>query len=447
MAARCPGFSPVLVSEGRASWQAPGFTGEPVTTATGGADGPGTGGAGAYSSIDLLVASGPADAGGQKLAQALSELGVGTIGVAPEPDWGLQPEHANIGPPFGVPEPALLAARQFEPALLEARGAYLRVVEGLPRHYVLVEEGLVPDEGLEGGGDLGLALAGLAERAGNGRPAELVVLAPAPFVADDEAVERVLRHRRAETEEGRHLAEDWPGDPLRPRLPLRVGNPVDLAAAVAGAGAVVAQTGLLMALAWALGVPHVALAAEGSSASDFAAWTGDASALVDGPAGLVATMDNIFARRGRPPGLKRLEATLDQSLDQAAADLEAAAGKLTGYEGAESSARGAEGRLADLEAVNQALRQRLAAERLRFGERAALLEKAAETTVESAVKAVRGQDVIVRRRLEQVEREMRRLQEETAGQQAELRAIYATRTMKMLTPARQWYSRLRRAVS
>ena len=56
-----------------------------------------------------------------------------------------------------------------------------------------------------------------------------------------------------------------------------------------------------------------------------------------------------------------------------------------------------------------------------------------------------GQDVILRRRLEATEKEMKRLQEETAEQQAELRAIHATMTMRALAPAREFYSRLRRA--
>ena len=104
-----------------------------------------------------------------------------------------------------------------------------------------------------------------------------------------------------------------------------------------------------------------------------------------------------------------------------------------------------EARLHELQAVNNALRQRLAAERLRFGERAALLEKAANTSVESAIKAVHGQDLIVRRRLEVAERELRRLQEETAAQQAELRAIHGSMAMRALTPARDFYDRLRKA--
>ena len=104
-----------------------------------------------------------------------------------------------------------------------------------------------------------------------------------------------------------------------------------------------------------------------------------------------------------------------------------------------------EARLQELQAVNEALRQRLGAERLRFGERAALLEKAANTSVESAIKAVHGQDLIVRRRLEVMEKELRRLQEETAVQQAELRAIHGTATMRVLAPARGFYDRLRKA--
>lgn len=446
MTARFPGFSPVLVCEGQAWWPSPGFTGEPVA-AYGDDRAPG----GGRLALDIFVASGAAGANGQKVAQALAEVGTATAAVAPEPSWSWEPEHTNIGPPFGLPEPVLLAARHLPGPLLESRGAYLRVVEGLPKCYVLVEADLLTEDGWHGSADLELALERVLDRAtaggraGAGR-AEVVALSPGPLLADDRAVTEVLRHRRAEAEEGRHLNEDWGGDPHRPRLPLRVGNPVDLAAAVAGAGAVVASSGTLMALAWSLGVPHVAVAAEETPASDFAAWTGDASALVEGPSELLATIDNIFARRGRPPGLKRLEATLDQSLDQAAAELEATAGKVSTHErDGRGAAQAAEARLAELEAVNDALRQRLAAERLRFGERAALLERAAETTVESAIKAVRGQDVIVRRRLEQVEREMRRLQDETAVQQAELRAIYATRTMKMLTPARQFYGRLRKS--
>jgi cytosine/adenosine deaminase-related metal-dependent hydrolase len=148
-----------------------------------------------------------------------------------------------------------------------------------------------------------------------------------------------------------------------------------------------------------------------------------------------------------------LEATLDQSLDEAAANLEEAAGYLgkgaTEAPGPRRPGRANEvdpyERLHELEAVNEALRLRLAAERLRFGERAALLERTAHTTVESAIKAVHGQDVIVRRRLEETEREMRRLQEETAVQQAELRAIHGTLTMKALAPAREWFGRRRKA--
>ncbi|HYA45132.1 MAG TPA: hypothetical protein VED59_05975, partial [Acidimicrobiales bacterium] len=95
--------------------------------------------------------------------------------------------------------------------------------------------------------------------------------------------------------------------------------------------------------------------------------------------------------------------------------------------------------------VNQALRQRLAAERLRFGERAALLEKTASTTVDSAIKAVQGQDAITRRRLEVALKEMKRLQDETALQQAELRAIHGSAAMRVLVPARRLYGRVRRA--
>jgi hypothetical protein len=137
---------------------------------------------------------------------------------------------------------------------------------------------------------------------------------------------------------------------------------------------------------------------------------------------------------------------LDQSLDETAGDLENKAAELAadGRGGANSQAA-LTARLQELQAVNGSLRQRLAVERLRFGERSALLERTANTSVQSAIKAVHGQDVILRRRLETTEKEMRRLQEETAEQQAELRAIHATMTMRALAPAREFYGRLRRA--
>ena len=159
--------------------------------------------------------------------------------------------------------------------------------------------------------------AWLRAPADGGAPAEVVWLSPGALVEDPKA-ESALRERRAEDEEGRYQPEDWPGNPWRPQPELRVTNPVDVAAAVAAAGVVVAHSGALMALAWALGVPHVALGPEESAPSAFAAWTGDASALAADPGEIVATIPNIFARTGKPPGFKRLEATLDQALDESA---------------------------------------------------------------------------------------------------------------------------------
>ncbi|HUB72102.1 MAG TPA: hypothetical protein VL984_16895 [Acidimicrobiales bacterium] len=431
---RCQWLRPVLVYGTPASWAEPGFTGEPVAVqAIDEWSGP------LASSFDILVASGSPEPGGAKLAHALSEDGTGTVAVAPEEAWGLLPS-ASVGAPFGVPQPSVLAPRHFPPKLLEARRSYLRVVEGLPAQYVLVEGALLEGGEPALGSDLEMALEQLSEKAGGDKPAEVVRLAPGPLGEDPE-VEAVLRQRRAEAEEGRYLAEDWPGYRDRPRLPLRVTSPVDLAAAVSGAAAVLATSGALMALCWALGVPHVAIAPEESAATDFSAWTGDTSAVVEQPAELVATMGNIFARRGRPPGLRRLEATVDQSLDEAASNLEKAATEAAGRGRGHLGRVSPEERIHELETVNESLRLRLAAERLRFGERSALLEKAAGTTVESAIKAVHGQDVIVRRRLQETEREMRRLQEETAVQQAELRAIHASPAMRALTSARGWYER------
>ena len=443
--ARCPGLSPLLVYGTAASWSAPGFTGEPAALY----QAPGWAGEMGMP-FDIFVQSGRADGGGSSTVEALAEVGVQAVAVAPHESWGLEP-HRSVGSPFAVPEPVLLTARHVPSSTLAARGSYLRVVEGLPQQYVLVEGSLWDNgEGATPRVDLEQALQRVAEAAGVARPAEVVWLAPGP-IGDDLVVEEAIQSRRAEAEEARYQPEDWAGYPERPPLTLRVTNPIDLAAAVAGAGAVVAESGAMLALAWTLGVPHVALAPEESSASAFAAWTGDASALAARPADIVATIPNIFARTGRPPGFKRLEATLDQVLDEAADALGQAASEATSTEStstgrASEASNGASGaRLRELEAVNEALRQRLAAERLRFGERAGLLEQAANTTVESAIKAVQGQDLIIRRRLEMAEKELKRLQDETAEQQAELRTLNASVTVRALAPAREFYERLRKA--
>jgi len=434
---RCPGLSPILVSATPGSWAEPGFTGEPSVTCQAN-----RAGAADFLDLDVFVVSGSCEGGGTKMAQVLAESGTPGVAVAPEQDWGLEP-HRSVGSPFAVPEPVLLAPRHLPAPLLEARGAYMRVVEGLPKHYVLVEGTVASSEDGVLPADLDLALKRLAEGAGgDGSVAEVVWLSPARLTEDPKA-EGALRQRRAETEEGRYQPEDWPGYPWRPQHEIRVTSPVDVAAVVASAGAVVAHSGAMLALAWALGVPHVALGPEESPPSAFAAWTGDASALAADPAEIIATIPNIFARTGRPPGFKRLEATLDQSLDESAEILKKTAADVsTNGRGSEGLSPAMEARIQELQAVNDALRQRLGAERLRFGERAALLEKAANTSVESAIKAVHGQDLIVRRRLEVMEKELRRLQEETAEQQAELRAIHGTAEM---TPARGFYERLRKA--
>ena len=105
------------------------------------------------------------------------------MAIAPEEGWGLEPS-VTVGPPFAVPEPVLLAARHLSRPVLDARGAFLRVVEGLPRHYVLVEGGLLDGPGEQGAEDLELALARLARAAGGDRPAEVVTLVPGLLTAD-----------------------------------------------------------------------------------------------------------------------------------------------------------------------------------------------------------------------------------------------------------------------
>ena len=105
LSARCPGFSPVLVHGALASWADPGFTGETaaISLAMDWADDDSIG-------VDIFVASGSPNGTGAKVAHRLAEAGSAVVAVAPEEFWGMDP-HSSVGPPFAVPEPALLAAR------------------------------------------------------------------------------------------------------------------------------------------------------------------------------------------------------------------------------------------------------------------------------------------------------------------------------------------------
>ena len=95
------------------------------------------------------------------------EAGTPGVAVAPEEDWGLEP-HRSVGSPFAVPEPVLLAPRHLPRRLLDGRAAYLRVVEGLPECYVLVERSVLSPGDTALPADLDLALTRLAEGAGGG---------------------------------------------------------------------------------------------------------------------------------------------------------------------------------------------------------------------------------------------------------------------------------------
>ena len=91
-----------------------GFTGEAVAVHPG-PDWPGA----RSSPLDILVTSGAPEPGGTKTAQALCESGCVTVAVAPEEAWGCEP-HLSVGPPFALPEPALLAGRHLPRSVLEA---------------------------------------------------------------------------------------------------------------------------------------------------------------------------------------------------------------------------------------------------------------------------------------------------------------------------------------
>jgi hypothetical protein len=382
----------------------PGFTGEPVAPST-------------ELVGDALVVIGGSAEPPAALIDRYRDAGHPVVSLAPEGQWG--DDRREVPGADAI----VLAARRLDERTLDRQAALLRVVAGLPKAYVLwAPEGA--QRKARTGADVPVAIAELAARL----EAEVVVYAPGAMTADDAQVETVLAQRRQEADARRRLPEDWTPGPDRPLLRLRISSPLALAAAVAHARAVVAADRSFRALAWALGVPQMAPPHDGSAGRGLAG-TGteipSSSSPVDGSIPTLARR-----RRARPEALPDLEALLDQHLDTAAAEIEASIPAPSDHDALERRVR-------ELEATNEALRRRMAAERLRFAERAALLEEGFGA-LPSAPRGHGAPDAVLQRRLEERDEEVRRLQ-------SELAAVYATKTMRMVAPLRQAYGTMRRS--
>jgi hypothetical protein len=213
---------------------------------------------------------------------------------------------------------------------------------------------------------------------------------------------------------------------------VRCSEPIDLLAVVAGSQWGVTDSSSLLAMAIGFQRPYQALQESRSGPlGDLAEWIGKPDLITDRPSSLLAGADLAAARSQEAESLDRLVDVIDVSIDDLAAELRRSPGRRA-VATVPQRLRDLRERVAVLEAAHAALRERMDYQRLTVGRLAQDLSSGGsssppppgdQTTVPDA-------DVrVLRLRCEQAERE--------------LAAIYATKTMRLLKPARETYRRLR----
>lgn len=310
---------------------------------------------------------------------------------------------AGLSTVADLPDPGVLVPRLVDPVVLERRLTYLRVIGRYPAAGpVLVVHG---DGRLT---EQAASIAAVLDRLQDRHPALSLVLAELDPVRGDSAFLNVLS-----------------AELLRPPEMLSVDTGIDdILAVLAGADVVVSTAPTPLAVAAAHGGRAVAVDFFGD-----AAFAGDA-ALVDGSA-RVSTIDTLDRHlrdlgdllsvvapspRSAPQRLVEAQARLDSHFDRVAEIAAAAAAEPAAPAPASRKAVTSDlgRRLAVLERAHAAVRSRANAERVAMA------------------------DAIVGARAQTVDREpeLRRLQ-------TELSALYNSKTLRAMRPARAVYARLR----
>jgi 2-polyprenyl-3-methyl-5-hydroxy-6-metoxy-1,4-benzoquinol methylase len=319
--------------------------------------------------------------------------------VGGPPDDRVQPSDLRL-----VPDVAVLAARLHAPAMLERRRDYLRLIGQLPGDpYAVVALWETPETSAAA---IARSLDELARRA----TARLVILT-------DQLPPGRLAF--AELLQSGHAV-------------FATTDPADVLALIAGSQFGVTDSASLLALAAALHRPYQGLSSSSApSLADLAGWLADPDVIADRPAALLGGANLAEARAADPRILDRLTDTLDLALDDLADRIHATLGRRAATS-VPSRLRDMVQRIAVLEAANRGLQQRMAEERAAFGSQAReLLARGGvmSGTDPNAESAAEAELRVVRFKYEQARKE--------------LETLYATKTMRMLKPAREVYARLR----
>lgn len=203
---------------------------------------------------------------------------------------------------------------------------------------------------------------------------------------------------------------------------------LDLLALVNGARMVVTDCGAAAALALAYGTPLLAVAGDRDLA-ETATWLADPDVVAETPSALL-TRVGLSTRRAADAGLRRhLVDAVDLAFDELAAALRGAGSRRMAHSAPELVREMAE-QLAALRQANAALQARMNVELNALGTRAAAL-------------GAPPADARVSRELHQTTARLEEAQEEIRDLRRQLDAIFATRTLRVLSPGRRLYGRLR----
>jgi SAM-dependent methyltransferase len=332
--------------------------------------------------------------------------------------WWSRPSAVTHGPPTGryeglpsVVDPVALSGRLFVSSLLEQRLDYLEVLGKGPTVDRFVLVALTDLQPLEVA-SMWSALEAISRRS----DADVVVIANGDLEGSP------FSEASVDQSDGR-----------RPVI-FRDLEPIDLAALVAGAAQVVTDNPAFFAMASGMGRPVLAVAVDQVSAPKFSGWAAT-------PARLVTDIDGLVAAAELSQGLALAESTdaplgeLELFLD----DLADAVALSVGRRFIQSAPQRID-ELVDqvnvLEAANAGLRKALAAERVALGARAHDLLAG---RLDSAVAPFKTERVLHKADRLVVEN----AQKEAAQLRFELDAVYGTRTMRTVAPARRVYAKLR----
>ncbi|MGH9126117.1 MAG: class I SAM-dependent methyltransferase [Acidimicrobiales bacterium] len=308
-------------------------------------------------------------------------------------------DDSDPGPDGGalIPDLLFLVGRLFSPDLLRHRGTYLRLMKWFPPFGRVIV--------VQGDRRIGDSIPAVAQ-ALNALSAELdarCAVVESKLVDDDAS-----------------FANDLVGLLQPPATPIPIdAGVVDMIAAVACADAVVTSSPSLMTLALAFGRPCAGLdLADDHRFDAVVRAAGVRDAVVRAPGDIAATLAQAPSAAVAAAAQQRIEAELDRRIDEVAALVEEAAAERRRAEEPPIATASLPGRLAALEGAYAGLQERMAAERLAFADHAEAFRRQAEENLERAKAA-------------------------QAEAEARLTALMATRTMKVIGPARDFYGRVR----